>query len=131
MIDGIKGFHVNYQKENGYFDIEGGIIIPIDGFLSLSQKQKDYLVHLMAEISEKSYRRGFQHGVFVSENKEPLAFSDIFEWRYSPPGISIGYDGFTTSTIYRLYIENCDLATLGFRFEEIDLSYSKRTINVR
>ena len=60
-----------------------------------------------------------------------LAFSDIFEWRCSPPGISIGYDGFTTSTIYRLYIENCDLATLGFRFEEIDLSYSKRTINVR
>ncbi len=94
-------------------------------FGNLDAKTKNKLVKLMSRISEKSYRRGFQHGKVLLKTVDPVVF------RFDP---SIDHSPFTDSfkpngqwasrsghsAVSRLFIEYGVLTEIGFVDTSID-----------
>lgn len=56
--------------------------IPEDLFSGMSDQQKDDVAKLMARISERSYRRGFQQGVTIATKRPADLPRDLHGWRY-------------------------------------------------
>ena len=87
-------------------------------FMSLPIRLKKRLVRLMARISEKSFRRGFQHG---KECKAPVVMPPA-DFRFDTPldkSPSIhGYPGY--SSIERLFMEFSVLQHIGFHESELE-----------
>ena len=81
-------------------------------FMGLPEPVLKRLVRLMARISEKSFRRGFQHG---KECRDPVVMPPA-DFRFDTPldkSPSIhGYPGY--SSIERLFMECGVLTSLGF-----------------
>lgn len=80
-------------------------------FDHLSDRDKKRLLRVMWRISEKSYRRGLQHGMQAEPTVDP------YEYRYErnldkAPGCD-GWGG--TSAFERLVIEYRELNEIGFR----------------
>lgn len=88
---------------------------------NLKENQKKWLVRYISEISESSYRRGVQQTIVLGEK------SRIDDWIYKNDGAnyrydkslktSIGLDGFKTTSLQRLLIENPDLSFLSREYE--------------
>ena len=53
----------------------------------LSVKEKEKIKKIMARVSEKSFRRGFQHGQYFEEEKKPTVDAVILRFN-SPLNIS-------------------------------------------
>ena len=88
-----------------------------DEFQDLPKGTKKKLIRLMARISEKSYRRGFQQGVVLSEARPDSIQPDLHAWRYDQSlDKSVGGDGMgiLDKSIDRLFCENGALDDLGF-----------------
>lgn len=87
-------------------------------FNDIDPEKKKKLLRLMARIMEKSYRRGVQQALHL-ERKGALAnlYSEkaLSDYRYEKDlDKSIGIDGFNSSSLERLWIENRVLFELGF-----------------
>lgn len=83
-------------------------------FNHLSSKDRKKLRRIMARISEKSYRRGVQHGYSMAEEgEEPTISLDDFRYRRSLDQ-SPAPDGYvSTSALDRLDIECRELHLVG------------------
>jgi len=86
-------------------------------FSELPSSQRMKLLTLMARISESSFRRGLQHGLYFAEKQIPLR-TDPWTFRYratldkSP---CINAKGWTPTALERLCIEHSGaLLALGF-----------------
>lgn len=89
-----------------------------DGALShLSDKDKKLIIKLMARASERSFRRGFQQGVYKSTGCNTMFGKDLSKWRYGRvTDISPWPDSkVVENSIDRLYIENVGLNNIGLR----------------
>lgn len=62
-------------------DILAGV--DTDDLADLSPRQRQVLAIIMARAAERSYRRGFQQGVSISERRPDCLPSDLHEWRYT------------------------------------------------
>jgi hypothetical protein len=88
----------------------------------LNPDQMGKLVKVIAEISERSYRRGWQQGIYCAENSgdyccpADIRYSITAAWSPNP---ETGIGG--TPAIDRLYIEEADylLNNAGISFEPI------------
>jgi len=86
-----------------------------DGGLShLSVSDKERLISLMARISERSYRRGFQHGCIMDPLERVVSPSELrHQW---PLGKSPYTDtAEVISSTQRLFVEYPVLQDIGFR----------------
>ncbi len=87
-------------------------------FAALTPPCRKKLLTLMARISESSFRRGLQHGIYFTEKKKPLR-TDPWTFRYKATldkSPCIDAKGWTPSALERLYIEHSGpLLNLGFR----------------
>ena len=86
-------------------------------FDHLPDKTKKKLVNLMSRIMERAYRRGVQQALCMQENDqiEEWILGDTHKYRYGKSlANSIGLDGFTTTSIERLFMEE-HLDTIGFK----------------
>jgi hypothetical protein len=90
-------------------------------FNHLAPADKKKLVRLMARIAEKSYRRGFEHGVVMTDDRESWIRDDPGAWRcYADLDLSPWADRPTTTTsICRLFAECGVLSEIGFRDPEL------------
>lgn len=90
-------------------------------FDEIPKAKKRKLVKLMARIAERAYRRGVQQGICVSSSEGGLqpqlrSESGLHRWRYQTDlNKARGIDGFCTSSLERLFIEERCLMELGFR----------------
>lgn len=87
-------------------------------FRNIDEKTRKKLIVLMSRISEKSYRRGFQHGKCIDKSVDPVAFrfhADIDHSPYTdtffPNGRWESKSGH--SAVARLFMEYA-LTELGF-----------------
>lgn len=82
-------------------------------FNDLPKKYKKRLVRLMARLAEKSYRRGFQHGIVIGNRRviepEVLRFERSLDW--SP---YTDHPSLKDSAVVRLFMENGELRNIGF-----------------
>lgn len=88
--------------------------LPRKCFADLTPRQKSRVLRLVAQVSEKSYRRGLQHGVVLSAEKAIV--KDVAIFRYTPAmDKSPDADGFRTLTsVERVQQEYIVLHALGF-----------------
>jgi len=84
---------------------------------NLTEKQKKWLIRYIAEISEASYRRAVQQTIVLGEKDsidDWIYKNDAANYRYDKSlKTSIGLDGFQTTSLKRLLIENHDLNFLS------------------
>lgn len=93
------------EEDNGY---QASIHMHDDDLLSLSADQQKRLARWMGRIAERAYRRGVQQALYLSENGriDDWIMNDVHAYRYDKSlDISIGLDGFTTTSLERLMIE--------------------------
>jgi hypothetical protein len=83
-------------------------------FEDLPEKTKKKLTRIMARLAERSYRRGFQQGVFLS--REGRQIVDLYHFRYqtSLDAAPMTDGGYIDSATNRLFMENGVLCDLGF-----------------
>ncbi len=77
-------------------------------FSSLDEELKLKLKGVMARIMERAYRRGVQQTITLYEDDRilPNILNNLHDYRYNEnPDISIGLDGFKTSSLERLEME--------------------------
>lgn len=89
-------------------------------FLHLSKKEKNKLLVVMARIMERAYRRGVQQALHLNNKQAilPVILSDLAGYRYNTSiDTSYGLDGFRTTSIARLFMEE-DLELIGFEEPE-------------
>ena len=92
--------------------------LKIDHFDHLHDDDKKKLVILMARIMERAYRRGVQQTLHMLDKDQidQWIIDSTHKFRYGKRlDASIGLDGFTTSSIDRLMMEE-NLETVGFDF---------------
>ncbi|HEY3526787.1 MAG TPA: hypothetical protein VGK47_11355 [Nitrososphaeraceae archaeon] len=85
-------------------------------FCTLNPERKQKLVRLMARIMERAYRRGVQQTLALKEKGtiDEWIIDNPHSYRYDKSlAISIGLDGFTSSSIERLFMEE-KLQDIGF-----------------
>ena len=83
-------------------------------FEGLTEEQKLRMKRWMARIMERAYRRGVQQAIFMKEKGlvDEWILENLHDYRYGKSiDVSVGLDGFTTSSIDRLEIEE-DLGPL-------------------
>lgn len=83
---------------------------------SLTKDQKKRLCRWMARSMEKAYRRGVQQALYMRDTDQidEWIMDDIHSYRYAKSlDLSIGLDGFTTTSIERLHIEEPMMTVLG------------------
>lgn len=104
MTDFFTPQSVAYKLRPGEFD-------------DLSKSTKKKLIKLMARISEKSYRRGFQHGGLEGRTIDPVKFRFDIDLKYSPWTDVVGKRGEWVnsrhSSMERLFAEYRVLNQLG------------------
>jgi hypothetical protein len=85
-----------------------------DAFAHLSERDRKRLVRLMARISEKSYRRGVQHGALLTGG---ISKDKIAKWRFDASLDSSPWVGspMIQKSTERLFMEAGVLRELGFR----------------
>lgn len=86
-------------------------------FADLTPACRKKLLTLMARISESSFRRGLQHGIYFTEKGIPLR-TDPWTFRYKgtlDKSPCINSKGWTPTALERLYYEYSILSNLGFR----------------
>lgn len=93
--------------------------LDIGQFDFLTDEQANYLLDLMSRISEKSYRRGFQHGAEFKKKVSPSHFRYTASLNWSPYTDTFYKSGKWASKsgmplIERLFIEYPELNDLGF-----------------
>lgn len=77
-------------------------------FEHLDGKTKNQLVKLMSRIMERAYRRGVQQALelYKKDAIDDWITCEPWNYRYDKSlATSIGLDGFTTTSIERLFIE--------------------------
>lgn len=96
------------------YDVTDGIEDQI--LADLEDDEKSVVMTLLARVSERAYRRGFQQGVVIGPSL-PREWKDgLHNWRYamstdvSPAG---DHPHLRTSAIERLHVENRNLPRLG------------------
>ena len=88
-------------------------------FDTLTDQQKKDVLNLISRISEKSYRRGFQHGAEFNKKVNPSHFRYKVSLNWSPYTDTFHKSGKWASKsglplIERLFIEYPELNNLGF-----------------
>jgi len=82
-----------------------------DEFKDLPKGTKKKLIKLMSRISEKSYRRGFQHG---AECK--FFHKNIGDWRSGRPDVSkCAVHPHTETALDMFWVQNSGVSQLGFQ----------------
>lgn len=86
---------------------------PIGRFDHLSGEDKKDLLTLFSMVSEKSYRRGFQHGDCIPVEERTMTPEELrFGWSLSKSPCIDGSPGHTA--IERLFMEFYELTLVGF-----------------
>jgi len=87
-------------------------------FDHLDTKTKKKLARLMARISEKSYRRGFQHGGLEGRTVDPVELRFNTPLKHSPWTDAVNekgkWENSRHSSLERLFMEYSELVNLGF-----------------
>lgn len=96
-------------------------------FSHFDTKTKNKLIELMSRISEKSYRRGFQHGKLPIKSVEPEVFRFKTEIDHSPYADTFKPNGQWASksghsAISRLFMEYGELTEIGLINTSMDES---------
>lgn len=92
MIHDIDGYVVCWTKgesdDFGWYP-KNGRALNESHFCDLPVEIQADIIALIAEVSEKSYRRGVQQGSFFRENEvQGFLDKDIADWRFNtPPGL--------------------------------------------
>jgi hypothetical protein len=84
-------------------------------FSDLDKEKKKKLIRLIARIMERAYRRGVQQTLVLAEKDaiDEWIFENTHNYRYGKSlDVSIGLDGFTTSSVERLMMEE-NLENIG------------------
>ena len=90
----------------------------------LTQEEKNSLIIILANISERSYRRGVQQALHFERTRpeamtKKMSEDEIHDWRYEIPlSDSIGIDGFKTTSLERLSCEEHYLPCCWYPKEE-------------
>ncbi|MFD1951360.1 hypothetical protein ACFSGX_11355 [Sphingomonas arantia] len=94
-------------------DITDGI--PDDVLNALPEEAKAVVRTLLARVSERSYRRGVQQGVTVSQRSPGSLPKDLHAWRYgASTDLSVWADfDMVEPSMSRLYAENGSLRRVG------------------
>ena len=75
-----------------------------------NKEDRKYLLKLISEACEDSYRRGVQHALYMQENNSMLEkfydSEELHDWRFSDKKHSLGLDGYKTSSLERFLMEN-------------------------
>lgn len=88
-----------------------------DAFVGLLPEQLDLIVTLLARVGENAYRRGFQQGVTMAENRPETIRANLHGWRYgyqADDAPEADCNRISTSAD-RLFIEHPELRHLGLR----------------
>jgi hypothetical protein len=85
-------------------------------FSGLTAEQQENVLILLSRISEKSFRRGFQHGYFMRDQGRDTVDPAVLRYEApvdDSPDPDSGSHG-SMSALERLWLENAVLAELGF-----------------
>lgn len=121
-IDTLKEIHEKYCECldcTHYVESSSQYGLHPDEFNHLSQEDLIKLNRLIARIMERAYRRGVQQAIVLNKHKciDRKILDDLAAWRYENDlDISFGLDGFKSSSIKRLNMEE-NLHELGFPYE--------------